>query len=100
MICNEYAEANNKFLKSYNTKKPTSYIIYLVPNSLYGHFMMQLVLSEMLYWVNQKDFNLKDYSNDSQIGCFLELDLDYPDDLPDFHNYYPLKFFMHFGQKF
>ena len=61
--------------------------------------MMQLVLSEMLYWVNQKHFNLKYYSNNSQIGCFLELDLDCPDDLHDFHNYYPLKFLFS-GQKF
>ena len=52
--------------------------------------MMQLLPTEILYWVNPKDFNLDNYSNDSPISCFLEVDLDYPDDLYDFHNDYPL----------
>ena len=43
MICKGYAEANNKFLKSYDAKKPTSYIIYLDTNNLYGHSMIQLL---------------------------------------------------------
>ena len=41
MICKEYARANNKFLKSNDVNKPTSYIIYLDANSLYEHSMMQ-----------------------------------------------------------
>ena len=39
---------------------------------------------------NLKDFNLDNYSNSSLIVCFLEVDLDYPDELHDLHNYYPL----------
>ena len=42
MICKGYAEANNKFLKCYDASKPTSYIIYLDANNLFGHSMMQL----------------------------------------------------------
>ena len=42
--------------------------------------MMQLFPTEILDWVDPKDFNLDNYSNDSPIGCFLEVDLDYPDD--------------------
>ena len=43
----------------------------------------------MLDWVDPKDFNLNNYSNDSPIGCFLEINLDYPDDLHGLHNDYP-----------
>ena len=82
-----YSEANNKFLKSYDANKPTSYFIYLCTNNLYEHSMMQLLPTEILDWVNPKDFNLDNYSNSSPIGCFLENDLDYPDELHDFHDY-------------
>ena len=37
MICKGYAKTNNKFLKSYDANKPTSYIRYLDANNLYGH---------------------------------------------------------------
>ena len=43
MIYKGYAEANNKFLKSQDAKKPTSYIIYLGTNNLYGHSMIQFL---------------------------------------------------------
>ena len=42
MICKDCAEATNKFLKSHVSNRPTSYIIYLDDNDLYGHTMMQL----------------------------------------------------------
>ena len=51
---------------------------------------MQLLPTEILDWVNPKDFNLDNYSNDSTLGCFLEVDLDYPAELHDFHNDYHL----------
>ena len=36
-------------------------------------------------------FNLDNYFKDFAIGCFLEvIDLDYPDELHDLHNEYPL----------
>ena len=68
MICKGYAEANNKFLKSYNANKPIPYIICLDANNLYGHTMMQILPTEILDWVNPKDFNLDRYSNDSPIS--------------------------------
>ena len=90
MICKGYSEANNKFLKSYNAKKPTSYIKYLDANELYEHSMKQLLPTEIFNWVNPKDFNLDTYSNDNQIGYFLEVNLDYYEELHDLHNDYPL----------
>ena len=48
MICEGYAEAINKLLKSYNYKNPSSYIMYLDANNLYGHSMIQLLPPELL----------------------------------------------------
>ena len=54
MICKGYAEANIKFMKSYDSNKPTSYIVYLDANNLYGHSMMKLLSTEILDWVIQE----------------------------------------------
>ena len=45
---------------------------------------------EIIDWVNLNNFNLYNYSNDSPIGCFLEFDLDYPNESHDLHDDYPL----------
>ena len=58
IICKSHDKANNEFLKSHDANKPTSYIIYLDPNVLYGHSMIQILPTEILDWVNPKDFNL------------------------------------------
>ena len=49
MISKGYTESNNKFLKSCNPKKPTSYTIYVDTNNFYVHPMMQLFTFEMLH---------------------------------------------------
>ena len=63
MISEFFVEFNNKLLKSYNSNKPKSYIIdpnnldvrrYLDANNIYQHSVMQLLLFEMLDWVNPK----------------------------------------------
>ena len=43
VISKGHAEANNKFLKSYNPNKLTSFIIYLDANNQYGQSMTQLL---------------------------------------------------------
>ena len=84
MICKSYAETNDKFFKSYDTNKPTSYKLY----NLYEHSMMQLLPTEILDYVNPKDFNSHFYSTNSPIDYFLKVIFDYPDELPDLHNSY------------
>ena len=63
MISEFFVEFNNKLLKSYNSNKPKSYIIdpnnldvrrYLDASNIYQHSVMQLLLFEMLDWVNPK----------------------------------------------
>ena len=50
--------------------------------------MIQFLPTEILHWVNPKGFNLDNYSKNSPIGCFLDVDLDYPNELHDLHNDY------------
>ena len=38
----------------------------------------------------KENFNLDSYSNDSPIGCFLDVDFDYLDESHDLHNDYLL----------
>ena len=52
--------------------------------------MMQLLPTETLDWVSPKNFNLDNNSSEIPIDSFLDLDLDYPDELNDLHNDYPL----------
>ena len=52
MISKGYTEPNNKFLKSCNPKKPTSYTINVDTKNFYVHPMMQLFPFEILHWVN------------------------------------------------
>ena len=86
MICKGYKQANNKFLKSRNPSKSLTHILDLDANNLYGHSMMQLLPFEMIDWVDPEEFNLGNCPDDSPIGCLLETEIDYPDELHDLHS--------------
>ena len=83
MISKGYAEAYNKFLKSCDPNKRTLFIICLDANNLYDQPLMQLISNEILKWVNLEKFNPVNYSHDSSIGCFLQVDLDYYNEVYD-----------------
>ena len=62
-------------------------------NNLYGHAMSQYLPYVGFKWVKnidnfeQKLMNIK---SDSSTGYILEVDLEYPQELHDIHNDYPL----------
>ena len=92
-IANRYAKANNKYMREYDEKAPSNYIMYLDANNLYGWAMSQYLPTGGFKWLTEKQINklnLAEYKDDSKKGLILEVDLEYTKELHDLHNDYPL----------
>ena len=86
-----YSEANNKYMKTYHPAKPSKYILYLDMNNLYGWAMSGYLPYGGFKWLKNVDgFDVNSVSEKSPIGYFLEVDLEYPDELHELHNDYLL----------
>ena len=76
MVSTRYSKANNKYMgDKFNLSEPSKYIQYLDANNLYGA-AMSMNDKELIAW--------------RKIPCILEVDLEYPNELHDLHNDYPL----------
>ena len=67
--------------------------MYLDANNLYGWAMSQYLPTGGFRWMKQKqidELDLAKYKEDSKMGLILEVDLEYPKELHDLHNDYPL----------
>ena len=79
--------------KRYSEASKNVNILYLDMNNLYGCAMRQYLPISNFKWVKnidkieQKLMNIK---NNSSTGYVLEVDLEYPQELHDIHNDYPL----------
>ena len=84
-------EANNKYMGSdYDKNKASSYINYLDANNLYGLSMIQKLPYRNLKWDDKiTEEDIITYDN-GRTGYILEFDLEYPKELHDLHNDYPL----------
>ena len=92
-IAKRHGKANNKYMECYDSSKESIYITYLDANNLYGWAMGQYLPYSEFKWLNQKeisDFCLNSVSENSSIAYILEVDLEYPSELHDLHNHYPL----------
>ena len=92
-IANRYGKANNKYMREYDEKAPSKYIMYLDANNLYGWAMSQYLPTGGFKWLTEKQINkinLEKYEDDCKKGLILEVDLEYPKELHDLHNDYPL----------
>ena len=92
-IANRYGKANNKYMKEYDEKAPSKYIMYLDANNLYGWAMSQYLPTGGFKWLTEKqinNLNLAKYQEDSNKGLILEVDLEYPENLHHVHNDYPV----------
>ena len=54
-IVKRFSKANNKYMKSYDDKNPSKYIIYLDASNLYGWEMSQYLPYGGFKWLNQKE---------------------------------------------
>ena len=86
MIPNRFGKANNKFMgEKFDPRNPSKYLAYLDANNLYGWAMMKPLPVGDFKWMDEKE-----KENWKNIPCILEVDLEYPKDLHDLHNDYPL----------
>ena len=70
-IVKRFSKANNKYMKSYDDNKPSKYIMYLDANNFYGWPMSQYLPYDGFKWLDKKE-------------------IEYPDELHELHNDYPL----------
>ena len=92
-IANRYGNSNNKYMKAYDEKASSKYIMYLNANNLYGWAMSQYLPTGNFKWMTDKEIsktNLGKYELDSKEGLILEVDLEYPKELHHPHNDYPI----------
>ena len=93
IISNRYGEANNKYMgRGFNKNKPSKYLMYLDANNLYGCAMSEKLPTHGFKWLSGGEME-KIYENRHNLNkmpCILEVDLEYPKNLHDLHNDYPL----------
>ena len=91
MVSTKKVEANNKYMgEEYDKNKESSYINYFDANNLYGLSMIQKLPYKNLKWDDTlKEEDIINYKNNN-IGYILEVDLEYPKELHDLHNDYPM----------
>ena len=91
-ISKRYAEANNKYMKTYDPQKTSTYIQYLDANNLYGWAMSQPLPTHGFKWVKnitkEKVFDILEQGG--FLGYIFDVDLEYPKHLWKLHNDYPL----------
>ena len=92
-IAHRHALANNKYLKKFDERLPSKYIMYLDANNLYGWAMSQYLPTGGFRWMTEKEIDkidLAKYKDNCRKGLILEVDLEYPKKLHDLHNDYSL----------
>jgi hypothetical protein len=96
-ITHRYAKANNPLLDDYDPALSTSYLMYLDCNNLYGDAMTKPLPTGDFHFLPEAEVDLFDVDNmdnimdeDLEKGYILEVDLEYPPELHDLHNDYPL----------
>ena len=86
MISNRCGKSNNKYMgNKFNISEPSKYLQYLDANNLYGAAMSMKLPTHGFKWMNNKELPVW-----RKIPCILEVDLEYPKELHDLHNDYPL----------
>ena len=86
MISKRYGKANNKYMGGkFNSNELSKYIQYLDANNLYGWAMSKPLPTHGFKWMKTSELETWGFHS-----CILEVDLEYPKELHDLHNDYPL----------
>ena len=90
-VFKRFATANNKFMKNFDEKQTSRFLVYLDANNLYGWAMSQPLPVGKFAWMSEEELkNWKNFVETEGRGCILEVDLIYPEELHDSHNDFPL----------
>ena len=93
MVSERHGKANNPLVDDYDPEKPSSHILYLNAKNLYGWAMSQPLPTVAFRWAEdceQLTKTIADHPTNDPEGFILEVDLEYPEDLHNAHNAYPL----------
>ena len=88
-----HAKANNKYMKDYDENKESSFLIYTDYNNFYGKPMSEKLPVDGFEWIEDlsvidEDF-IKNYDEDSNVGYFITVDIEYPKELHIMHTDLP-----------
>ena len=90
-IAKRYAKANNKYMCDYDLNKQSTFITYLNKNNLYGWAMSEYFPYREFEWLkNVDELDVMSINKKSDVEYILDVDLKYPNELHELHNYYPL----------
>ena len=92
-VNSRYARANNKYMKDFDPKKESVYLGYHDSNNLYGLAMSQNLPKSDFCWADELEYDNIEWENistEEDTGYILEVDLEYPDNLHELHNDFPL----------
>ena len=85
-VSHRHAKANNEYMgNEFDPAEESKFISYLDANILYGLAMSKQLPTSGFKWMT--DNELDDWKH---LSCFLEVDLEYPEDLHNLLNDYPL----------
>ena len=87
---NQYAKANNKYMKDNGKNKESLYLKYWDVNNSYGWAMPQKFPVNKSEWIEDSsacnEGFIKNYNEESNEEYFLEVDVQYPEKLHELHN--------------
>ncbi|KAK3107369.1 hypothetical protein FSP39_012926 [Pinctada imbricata] len=95
MISKRQASANHPGVQNYDSTRPNKHLIYYDLNNLYGGIMRMPLPIGMMRWLTEEEIarfheSLLTLPEDGAHGFTIECDLEYPDEIHDLHNCYPL----------
>lgn len=88
-VSHKYAEANNKYMLSYDCEKSESYIMYYDVNNLYGWAMSECLPIDGFEW-DLNPPNVNDIPDNGPVGYMYEVDIEYPKSCHDLQSDFPL----------
>ena len=92
MVSKRYAKANNPYVPGYDPSKPNKFIMYLDANNLYGWAMSKPLPKRDFKWkrVMPTEEDIIKKKENAKNGWILDVDLEYPKELHEEHNSFPL----------